>query len=186
MNKFLINFCSCGRIHFIKMEDIDKSLLEDKDILFVCQGCGNTSFIGGNEAVIDNETAFNMYVHSQNKNFEITSKDSDFELHLDSYYKPIFKIIFSQGKTVYMKSGYAADYYCNGFYRDTWFTGFDNLKKKGITEEEIKDIIDKWEYESSTVDMNRLLLDLTNDELKELSSYSVNGLDWTGTKYERR
>lgn len=189
MSKFLINFCSCGRIHFIKMDDVEKALLEDKDILFVCQGCGNTSFIGADKTVIDNETAFNIYKYTKNKDFEITPKDFEpFILtHKDtSYRKPISKIMFSQGKTVFMLNGFAANYYANGFYRDTWFTDFDDLKKKGITEEDIKCILDKWEYESTTVDMTRLINDLSEDELKELSGYAINAFDWSGTKYERK
>ena len=181
MFKFLINFCSCGKIHFIKMDDVDTALINDHNILFVCGGCGNAAFIGADKTIIDNKTTFELYQFCKNKDFEITAKDFE---SFDG--KPISKIIFSRGKHVFMKNGYVANHYHNGFYRDTWFTGFDDLKKKGITEEEIKNILNKWEYESSTVDMNQLLNDLSDDELKELSGYAIDAFDWTGTKYERK
>ena len=47
------------------------------------------------------------------------------------------------------------------------------------------EFIEKYHKDRSTVNMNQLISSIPEDVLEELSNYWIEGLDWTGTKYQK-
>ena len=84
-----------------------------------------------------------------------------------------------------MKTGqYATDYF-NGRFSDRWYTDFYKIQRTDITVKEIMDFIDEYNYNRTTVNMDRFINETPDDILAELSTYFIDGLDWKGTKFEK-
>lgn len=189
MGKFDVRFCSCGRIHFIPFDEVCAAVEQDKELWLICGGCGTTTQIGADIERDYNDpeqVSYNMYsgTYSEDKTFEITpdiftgGKD----------HKSIYKIIRSAGYRPLMKTGMRACSFCHfgDFFEDIWYPDFYKIERKDVTVEEILEFIEKYRKDRVTVNMGTLLRELTEEELKCLSGYVIKGLDWTGTKYERK
>lgn len=182
-----LRICSCGRLHFIDPEIINTALQNDKDVLMICGRCGRATMIGADRMPdywYDTEKeVFNMYSYN--------AGDNDFVLDAERFEntdtkKGIHKVIYSVGKGVMMESGYYAREFFYGRFSDTWYPDFYHIEHAGVTVEEIMNFINEWKQKRVKVNMNYLLCELTDEEAETLSHYLIEGLDWTGTKYERK
>lgn len=181
-----IRICNCGRIHFVDQDIIHAALDEDKNVLFICGGCGRATIIGADRErdwleETDKEI-FNMYSYEAgNKDFIVDP--TNFENAERT--KGIYRIIYSKGKQVRMETGMNANSFFNGEFLDSWYPDFYKIERKDITVPEIMQFIDDWRKERQTVMMHSLLRELTDDEASLLARCCyVKNLDWTGTKYE--
>lgn len=185
-SKFDVRICSCGRIHFTPMTEVTTAIEKDQELLLICGGCGSTYKIG---ADIDyfgdsNEKGYSMYC------FNPALNDTDFEITKANFAatknsKAIHKIIYSNGKRVYMKTGYYAKSFdhSNGIFMDTFYPDrMDELKN--MSSEQVKEFVEKWQHDSRTVVMKAFLSNLTDDEAEALSHFHIKGLDWSGTKWD--
>lgn len=85
-----------------------------------------------------------------------------------------------------MKTGqYATDFF-NGRFSDRWYPDFYKIQRKDITVKEIMDFIDEYIHDRTTVNMDRFINETPDDILEELSGYWIEGLNWSGTKYENK
>lgn len=145
MNKYDVRFCRCGTIHVMPVSYYDwiESDYKNRSVYRVCQHCGRTT---------------RTWLSEYDDGFCINSCDeNDFELSKEN--KDDFKVIFSTGIRVPLKSGNYATYYSSG---NCWF---DDDKK-------------------SDVDTKRLIHEVKDEEiLKSISGY-VTGIDWSDTPYE--
>lgn len=184
MNK-QVRICSCGRIHFVDENIIDEALEEDKNVLFICGGCGRATLIGADREPdwlegTDKEI-FNMYSYETgNKDFTIDPAS----FNNAERTKGIYRIIYSKGKQVRMKTGMNANSFFHGEFLDNWFPDFWKIERTDITVPEIMQFIQDWRKDRETVMMNSLLRDLTDEEAKLLAPCCIKNLDWTGTPYE--
>lgn len=194
--KYDVRFCSCGRIHFIDDKDISEAISEDKELVLICGGCGKALFIGANKTMYELESdepeeVYELYSYIEEKYFKIDSDNFTKRIeYLKTIgwirYKPIHMIVYNPGKKVYMKSGNIATLFINGVFHDQLISEFEQerfLHRYKLKEEGIPYI--KTNHGTS-VDMERLINDLTEDELEALSGYAINSFDWSGTKYERK
>lgn len=159
--KYNVKFCSCGRVHFIDEEKISKAIENDKEVLVVCNNCGNSFVIGANKTYDEymDEEVYMMYsYYMRDKTIEDITK-------IDS-------IVFTSGEQIKMQTGGEATYHGNCFI--DWKT----KKSEDISNEE-------WEKMRKTVNIQHTINWIKDDEkLKEMSNYLV-GIDWKGTKYEK-
>lgn len=186
VSKFQVRICTCGRIHFILQEDIDAALLANKELWLSCGGCGKTSRIGADverdwldpEGLIYNMYTIETGVH---ENYELTAESFE----TTKTHKGILKVIHSIGKSPVMLTGMKATHYtpAAGRFEDSWYPDFWKIERTDITTDEIFQFIEQWKNDRITVNMDRLLRDLTEEEADCLSSYIIDGLDWTNTKY---
>ena len=190
MNKLEVRICKCGRLHFYQNELLDKLLEEEKELVLICSRCGNVMHIGADiepasffyEDANPEEIVFNMY-SSNTKNEEISQENFNQELMNSENKRTIGKIIIDEGIGVYMNTGYTADYYGNDGFADYGST-FDRVKKYTSLEVLERDLND-YEKRRVQVKMKNLLETLTDDQADALSCFRINGLDWTGTKWEK-
>lgn len=182
-----LRICSCGRLHFIDEDIIGTALEQDMNVLLICGSCGRATIIGADKepdiwGEDPDEICYNMYscdIHEDMKEFEASSFDSTERT------KGFYKIVYSKGKGVPMMSGmYAQACDANGFH-ENWFPDFWKIERNDVTVAEIMQFIADWRKDRSTVAMNRLLHELTDEEAELLSHYYIRGLDWSGTKYAK-
>ena len=185
--KLEVRICKCGRIHFIKESEIHDAIKSDKDLLVICGGCGLVTRIGADKQIDFTEPhgiIYNMYSIQMGEwnDFELTA--SSFETN--DKQKGIYKVLYSNGKQVMMKTGYYARSYERGNdrFEDIWYPDFYKIERKDVTLKEVFTFIDIFKTERSTVDMDRLLRDLTDEEAEVLSHYLIKSLNWKGTKWE--
>lgn len=188
MSKLNVRICSCGRIHFIPESEIDEALEANKNFVLVCGGCGRVTAIG---ADIEQDwedptvTNYNMYAYpmGQYDNFTLTA--DNFETIKSR--KGIQKVWYSKGKQVMMETGYYANCYVAhvGRFEDTTYPDF-LWNAENHDHAYFKRELGKWKEEHITVNMNFLLRTLSEDEAEALSKFIIEGLNWTGTKYERK
>lgn len=185
--KYEINICSCGRIHALDAKKVSKAIDKNKNFIFICAGCGTAVKIGADiypDLFDPKATAYDRYCYD-------FSKDKDTEINPDFFKatkseKEVDTVLYSQGYRVPMKTGqYATDYF-NGIFSDRWYPDFWKIQRKDITVKEIMDFIDEYNRDRSTVNMRRFINETPDDVLDELSNYVIDGLDFTGTKYERK
>lgn len=152
-----VRFCSCGRIHFIDYDELCKVCDdENKEVLFICNNCGAVTRIGLDDYM--EGKAWNSYDMRETELNDLSK---------------FGKIIMSTGTKIPMKSGAAATAeWCGKF------TDLETKKPEEISEAD-------WEKVVSTVDTQRLIKEIDDeDKLKCLSSYVIK-IDWSGTKYCR-
>ena len=183
--KYDMIICKCGRIHMLDNNKLNKALENNKNILFVCAGCGSATLIGANIEPDWNDPSKDCYMmysgdFSDHEDKSITA--ADFESTEEQ--KGIEEIIYSHGLKVPMMTGqYATDYF-NGIFSDRWYPDFYKIQRSDITVNEIMDFIDEYDHDRTTVNMDRFIHETPEDMLEEISHYSIDGLDFKGTKWE--
>jgi hypothetical protein len=178
MRKYDINVCKCGVIHAIPNEKIEKALKKQKPLLTICGNCGVASLRGGDEDVdFDGNPCYMMY----RRDFTYNDSESINKDNIDQY----SEVYYDKGYKVMMNSGMYATDYENGRFSDCWYPEFYKIQRSDVTVDEIMEFIKKYHKDRSTVNMNQLISSIPDDVLEELSNYWIEGLDWTGTKYQK-
>lgn len=177
--------CICGRLHFVDTDIINEALHLDKNVLLICGRCGRATMIGADREPDywggSDEEVFNMYSYNAGDG-DCLIDAWHFENHSD--FKGIHKLIYSVGKGVPMETGDYANTYIYGRFEDNWHPDFYHIKHDNVTVEEILKFISQWEKDKKTVNMARLLREYTDEELKLISGFHFEGMDWSGTKYD--
>lgn len=106
MNKFYINICECGRIHFLDNQKIIDICTDDNSIVHVCGNCGFTTM-----------TWFEDYDSNCKSWCSRSIKDEI----LDTEKYKIKEIVTTQGEKVPMKTGDFATHFINSKFID-WDT----------------------------------------------------------------
>ena len=118
MKKYDVRFCSCGRVHFVDEAKINNAIENEKQVLIVCNNCGNSSVIGADIQEDDEgQTCYMMYSSSM-RDTEINDMTK-----IDS-------IVFTTGEHVRMMTGGEATYHGNEFI------DWDTKKPSDISNEE--------------------------------------------------
>ncbi len=185
--KYDIRICKCGRIHAIPDEKIEKVLEADKNFLLICAGCGNAILIGADISPDWDDPSKDCYeMYSRNfSSYENKIINEDIFTGNENE-KAVGEILYSHGFKVPMKTGqYATDFF-NGRFSDRWYPDFYKIQRKDITVKEIMDFIDEYTHDRITVNMDRFINETPDDILEELSGYWIEGLNWSGTKYENK
>ena len=170
MKKFDIHVCTCGRIHAIPIETVRTNVLDNgpdnKDIALVCDNCKKIVIIGAtygynlecefDDCDIEPEDTYDNYSYEH-----MLSADYLDTIEFD---KPTV-IIHSEGITVPMMNGFAANSYDR-------FGGFYNCTSQVLN------------TLSHIVNMPQFVNENSDDVLESISSYMIEGLDWTGTKFD--
>ena len=158
--KYEVYFCSCGRVHFVDSEKLGNAIVNEKEILVICNNCGNSFVEGADKEEYDGEEGYMMYSRSiRDTEINDTSK-------IDS-------IVFTPGEKVFMMTGREATYYGNSTFID-----WETKKLDNVTDEE-------WKKIREIVDVERTINLIRDDnKLSNMSNY-VTGIDWKGTKFEK-
>lgn len=189
MSKYDVRICSCGRIHFVPNEMIDEAIENNKNLLLVCGGCGTATMIGADVRTDwddPTKTVYDMYAWDVSNGQDKVWDASMFEATENK--KAVSKIFRSEGVQVMMETGYYAKSYnsASGQFMDIWYPDFYKIQREGITAEEILQLIAEWEKAHVTVNMNTLLRHLSDEQAEALSGYVIEGLDWKGTKFQKK
>ena len=178
-----VRICSCGRIHFYDEKHVDDAITANKEVLFICGGCGRATRIGADDWTgyyNDNEPCYAMYQQDVEKEAVWTAD----AFNPAENKKAFAEILYSPGKKVMMKTGYYAKAYSNGYFEDIWYPDFWKLEKPNLTIPEVMEFINENRTKRKQVNMNSLLRELTEEEAKCLyRSCYIEGLDWSETKY---
>jgi len=160
--KYDVQFCSCGRVHFIPTEKINNAIENDKEVLVVCNNCGNSHIIGADRTQdYEGKECFMMYSFDK-RDTEINNTSK-----IDS-------IIFTPGVSVRMMTGGEATFHVSDTFID-WHT----KKPDNVTNEQ-------WEKLRKTVDVQSTINWISDEnKLEQMSNY-MSGIDWKGTKYEKQ
>lgn len=158
--KYDVRFCSCGRVHFIDEEKVNKAIDNEKQVIMVCNNCGSSRIIGADKVTEEDGTdCYNMYSYAM-RDEEINDLSK-----IDS-------IVFTAGEQVRMMTGGEAT------YQGDVFIDWDTKKPNDISE-------DEWDKMRRTVNTQHTINWIRDDEKLEQMSHYLVGIDWTGTKYER-
>jgi len=162
MKKYDVRFCSCGRVHFIDQEKINSAIKNEKEVLVVCNHCGSSYVVGASkECDEDGEECYMMYSQSM-QDTEVNDM-----IKIDS-------IVFTTGEQIRMMTGGEAT--DHGGYG---FIDWETEKSKNISSEE-------WEKMRKTVNVEHTINWIKDDNKLEQMSHYLCGIDWKGTKYEKR
>lgn len=171
MSKYNMWFCSCGRIHPMPISDMDW-MVQDHDkrsVIHICTNCGAVYKQFLEEDPWGNEPCGHYYVNGVSIVDEVINTTDE--------PKKDFKLIFNRGIKVPMKSGGYATYHLSDTYVNQDYIR-DTLNTNDLYCAVRKD------PECCTVDTQRLIREVKDDEiLTDLSRYFV-GINWAGTKYE--
>lgn len=195
MNQYEIRICSCGTIHFIPNEKVEKALQEEKNLLWICGTCGQGTYIGGDKEpnIWDDspdapEFCYNMYSTSLNPNsihdsISITKETFD---GTDKE-KGISEIFYSPGIKVPMKSGSNARMYnsANQYFLDIWWPDWYKVERNDFTREDILNFIKEYKKDCQTINMSLFIHQTPEHLLKILAQCYMPEFDWTGTPYEK-
>lgn len=182
MRKYDINICKCGRIHAVREEDVNNAIINNKEIMLICGGCGNIKRIGADNYG-DGYSMYTINVSANNDNNTATFDTSIFAVNDNK--KAVDKIIYSEGYKVYMKTGYYANTYYNGIFEDTTSPDFTDIMNYRTSATEMRQFIDKYYKDRRTVNMKIMLREIPEDVLEELSGYYIDSFDWTDTKFDK-
>lgn len=186
-----LRICSCGRLHFLNSHIITTAIEVDKEVLFICGNCGKATRIGA-DCVQDywndsDDIVYEMYARNASDNdFMLGVQDFRENAYGSDESKRIFQVVYSVGKPVSMMTGMNATAYRFGKFEDDWYPDLYKIQTEGITVREIMEFIETWKHDRQTVNMNFLLRTLTDEEAQLLANAYIPGLDWKGTKYERK
>jgi len=158
--KYEVYFCSCGRVHFVDSEKLSNAIVNEKEILVVCNNCGNSFIEGADKEEYDDEEGYMMYLRSM-RDTEINDTSK-----IDS-------IVFTSGEKVRMMTGGEATFFGSGTFID-----WETKKPDNISMEE-------WKTMRETVNVEHTINWIRDDnKLSHMSNY-VTGIDWKGTKFEK-
>lgn len=161
MKKYDVRFCDCGRVHFIDDKKVSKAIETEKEVLVICNNCGNSFVIGADiQKDEEGETIYMMYSYDM-RDTEITDISK-----IDS-------IVFTAGKPIRMMTGGEATYHDNGVFID-----WDTKRPDDVTESE-------WDKIRRTVNIQHTINWIRDDNKLEQMSHYLSGIDWKGTKYEK-
>ena len=159
--KYEVYFCSCGRVHFVDSEKLNDAIVNEKEILVVCNNCGNSFVEGADKQEYDGEEGYMMYSYSK-RDTEINDTSK-----IDS-------IVFTLGEHIRMMTGGEATYYGSGTFID-----WETKKPNNVTDEE-------WEVTRKTVNVQHTINWIKDDnKLNHMSNY-VTDINWKGTKFEKK
>ncbi len=147
-------FCKCGRIHVVSGKDYSEAVKAGKENLLICGNCGAT-YISGAEEV---EGGYSLYRYEIPQN--LMTSENNYSADLTDYLKRFYKVNYSVGYGVPMISGYFADEYFGGRFRDSTYD------------------------DDQQVDMSRFLQITPDHVLKMVSQYYIRAFNWSNTKYE--
>ena len=158
--KYEVYFCSCGRVHFVDSEKLNDAIVNEKEILVVCNNCGNSFIEGADKEEYNGEEGYMMYSRSM-RDTEINDTSK-----IDS-------IVFTSGEHVRMMTGGEATYHGNDIFID-----YNTVKPSHITTVE-------WEVLRKTVNVQHTINWIRDDnKLDQMSNY-LTGINWKDTKYEK-
>lgn len=176
MNKYYMQICSCGRIHMIDTNRIEKIYKENKNLLLICAGCGEATLIGANieaDPFDSKNLCYLPYTIAFSPYHDQTIKGYMFN-DLQSYGdKVLEEIFYSHGYKVPMMTGRYATYYISGRFFDY---NYDNYTTKRPISE----------ADRSSVNMKRFIAETPDLILEAISHYFIEGFDWSGTKWEQK
>jgi len=159
--KYEVYFCSCGRVHFVDSEKLNDAIVNEKEILVICNNCGNSFVEGADKQEYDGEEGYMMYSYSK-RDTEINDTSK-----IDS-------IVFTLGEHIRMMTGGEATYYGSGTFID-----WETKKPNNVTDEE-------WEVTRKTVNVQHTINWIKDDnKLNHMSNY-VTDINWKGTKFEKK
>jgi len=159
--KYEVYFCSCGRVHFVDTEKINKAIENEKEVLVICNNCGNSFVEGADKQDYDGEEGYMIYSYSK-RDTEINDTSK-----IDS-------IVFTLGNKVIMMTGGEATFYGNGTFID-----WETKKPNSVTE-------DEWKTMRETVNVERTINWIKDDnKLSHMSNY-VTDINWKDTKFEKK
>lgn len=166
-------FCDCGRIHTMNYSEYDwlSEKHEKRALIRVCQNCGATRMIWLSEYYDE---------FTDNMGFCINGSDvEDGTILSTNGNNDEYRIFFSRGIKIPMKSGGYANWKFNHGYVNSDYLK-DTLGTTYIPTALQKDPL------CTTVDTERLIREVNDDDiLQSISGYLV-GIDWKGTKYEKQ
>jgi len=158
--KYEVYFCSCGRVHSSSPSYSCFSAPSIKEILVVCNNCGNSFIEGAEKQEYDGEEGYMMYSYSK-RDTEINDISK------------IYSIVFTPGEKVFMMTGREATSYVGNTFID-----WETKKPDNIT-------LKEWEKMRETVNVQHTINWIKDDnKLSHMSNY-VTGIDWKGTKFEK-
>jgi len=161
MEKYDVRFCSCGRVHFINQEKVNQAIENEKQVLVICNNCGNSFVIGADKSYDEylDQEIYNMY------SFGMRDTEVNDLSKIDS-------IVFTAGEQIRMMTGGAAT------YQGDCFIDWETKKPDNIS-------IGEWGKMQKTVNTQHTINWIKDeDKLEQMSNYVV-GIDWKGTKYEK-
>lgn len=181
--KYDIRVCSCGRIHVIPFEKVSNAIEEQKDFLLVCGSCGAVTVIGADYrkegAYGFEEPCYDMYSYDISKPFSITSDMAT------PNGRSIAEIFFNRGIGVPMMTGeYATCFNPYVGFSDLTYCSSQELNMDDITANEMHDILNKYNSDRTTVNMQRFISENRgNPEILEaISTMHIKGLNWSNAE----
>lgn len=177
-----MRICSCGRIHFYDAQRVYDAVNNNKEVLFICGGCGRATRMGGDNVtgMYGDDICYSMY----SQDVEKTTSWNAESFNKTKEHKAFTEIIYSPGKKVMMMTGYYAKCFFNDTFEDTWYPDLWKLEQPGVTMKEVFEFIEENRTKRKQVNINWLLRDLTEEEAKLLHAASyIKGIDWSTTKY---
>jgi hypothetical protein len=162
MKKYDVRFCDCGRVLFIEQDKIDHAIENEKEVLVVCNHCGDSFVIGANKEINpyseDGKECYMMYSYEMKNTIETNMNRFD-------------SIVFTRGEMIRMETGGEATYHGQGFI------DWDTKKPDDITEEE-------WDKKRRTVNTQHTINWIHDDDkIEAMSHYGVD-IHWAGTRFE--
>ena len=173
--------CSCGRVHFYDQNIINAAIEDGQEILMICGGCGTAWCIGADTDFDENgNPAHSMYRVQYYNSMVIDANSFVPEKNKKAYYR----IIYSRGKKVLMKTGHFARSYTptQGFL-DTLCPDLACLQSLNTSLENIQKYLKEHSENARTVSMNWIEKNFTEEELRYLwKSFDIPNFDWSQTK----
>lgn len=185
--KYDIHICSCGRIHFVRMRDVTRALIAGKELAVICGGCGNVRITGADKGYDEyfEKDCFDMYRYDLQDKTEITRT----QFKAGPKGKMLYKILYSKGIRVLMKTGYFANSYSYHQFMDTQCPDFltQKMSHSGVFDfYEFERLYNKWLKDSKSVNMYHLVYNsgMTEDQLDQLGCLHMpECLDWKDFPY---
>lgn len=168
-------FCTCGHIHIVSDEQIDKAIANNKDHLLICAACGASYAIGADYAGPDG----GYYMHRYELKEEV--------LFPDNIKERFSEVVYSKGYEVPMKSCYSANYYFDGRFSDERAVTTNEIKHRMIQDQiSFVEAFKRINKDRGTVNMELFIRWTPDSVLKRLCSYHIKGFNWHGTEYDKK